>query len=140
MKRYSRVLVSIILSFLFVLPGCQYLSGGREVHPPKDPKVATCEPGQWGGRLKLALSSAPLTFNPFLNTTPETQEVTSKLFGTLLDYDYANQKFTSPPSGLARSIDSLPDGRTFVINLREGASFSNGNPVTADDVIFSFQA
>jgi peptide/nickel transport system substrate-binding protein len=140
MKRYSRVLFSLILCIIFLLPGCQYFSGGRETHPPKDAKVATCEPGQWGGRLKLALSSAPLTFNPFVASTADTYEVTSKLFGTLLDYDYANQKFANPPNGLARSIDSLPDGRTFIINLRDGASFSNGNPVTADDVIFSFQA
>jgi peptide/nickel transport system substrate-binding protein len=141
MKRLSYPLVYIIVCTM-LLPGCKFFSDGgkHEVHPPKDPKVASCEPGQWGGRLKLPLSTAPLTFNPFLAETVDTREVTSKLFGTLLDYDYAGQTLSSPPSGLARSIDSLQDGRTFVINLREGASFSNGNPITADDVIFSFQA
>src|SRR5688572_13326091 len=118
MRRYSILLINVILCSLLIAPGCKLLGRGgkHDVHPPKDPKVVACEPGQWGGRLKLPLSSSPLTFNPFLTRTADTYEITSKLFGTLLDYDHTSQKFTSPPSGLARSIDSLPDGKTFVIN------------------------
>ncbi|MEW6730280.1 MAG: ABC transporter substrate-binding protein [Acidobacteriota bacterium] len=142
MKRYSHALTAIILCVLIVMPGCNFFGSSRqhEVHPPKDPKVANCEPGRWGGRLKLPLVGAPLTFNPFLPATLETYEITSKLFGTLLDFDYVDQKFNNPADGLARSIDSLSDGRTFVVHLREGNSFSDGTPITADDVVFSFQA
>ncbi|MCS6886517.1 MAG: ABC transporter substrate-binding protein [Acidobacteriota bacterium] len=88
--------------------------------------------------MKIGLVGTPATFNPFLVPNPETYEITSKLFATLLDYNYAGQKFNAPADGLARSIDALPDGKTFVIHLRE-AAFSNGIPITADDVIFSYQ-
>lgn len=139
MKRSLYTYTSLALCALLMLySGCGVLQGGHKVNPPKDPKVASCEPGKWGGTLKVALIGAPATFNPFQVPNPETYEVTSKLFGTLLDYDYANQKFNSPVDGLARSIDSLQDGKTFVIHLRE-ASFSNGAPITSDDVIFSYQ-
>ncbi len=31
------------------------------------------------------------------------------------------------------------DDTTYDIDLREGATFQNGEPVTADDVVFSYQ-
>src|SRR5262249_33541986 len=102
MKRYPKALLSTALCALIVLPPCNLIggSGKHDAHPPKDPKVATCEPGKWGGKLKLALSTAPLTFNPFLASTTDTMEITSKLFASLLDYDHANQKFATPPTRL----------------------------------------
>ncbi|GGK41571.1 ABC transporter substrate-binding protein [Salinarimonas ramus] len=39
--------------------------------------------------------------------------------------------------GLAESWEVLEDGKRWRFNLREGVTFHNGNPFTADDVIFS---
>src|SRR5216117_3115391 len=41
-------------------------------------------------------------------------------------------------SSLAESWSASKDGRTYVFVLRKGARFHNGEPVTADDVKFSF--
>ena len=38
---------------------------------------------------------------------------------------------------LAESYDISDDGLTYTFNLREGATFHNGEPFTADDVVFS---
>src|SRR5258708_4766232 len=40
---------------------------------------------------------------------------------------------------LARSVTSSPDGRTYDFAIRDGATFHNGEPVTAADVKFSFE-
>jgi peptide/nickel transport system substrate-binding protein len=40
---------------------------------------------------------------------------------------------------LAESVSMAEDGRTYDFVLREGAKFHNGDPVTADDVKFSFE-
>jgi len=40
---------------------------------------------------------------------------------------------------LAESWSVSPDGRVSDFTLREGAKFHNGEPVTADDVKFSFE-
>lgn len=138
-RSYLSIILSFLLIFGFSLVNLYCKDGGTHtVHIPKDPKVATCEPGKWGGTLKLALSGAPLTFNPFISPSVETYEITSKLFATLIDYDNVNKKANN--DGLARSVDTLENGSSYVIHLREGVAFSNGVPITAEDVIFSLKA
>lgn len=39
---------------------------------------------------------------------------------------------------LAESWEVSEDGLTYTFTLREGAEFASGNPITADDVVFSF--
>ncbi len=41
--------------------------------------------------------------------------------------------------GLAESWTVSPDGMTFTFKIRKGAKFHSGNPVTAEDVAWSFQ-
>lgn len=139
----KRSFLSISLSFLLIISSaltslnCGEGATTHDTHLPKEPKKSTCEPGKWGGTLKLGISGTPLTFNPFIPSTPETYEVTSKLFGTLIDYDNVNQKASN--DGMARSIDK-GDNNSYIIYLREGLTFSNGVPITAEDVIFSIKA
>src|SRR3954466_1131381 len=40
---------------------------------------------------------------------------------------------------LARSYTVSPDGMKYVFQLRKGVTFSDGEPFTADDVIYSYQ-
>ena len=40
---------------------------------------------------------------------------------------------------LAKSWEMAPDGLTWTYHLRKGAKFSDGHPITAEDVLFSFQ-
>lgn len=67
-----------------------------------------------------------------------------KIFGgsdILVDANLCESLLTLTPEGesvpgLASSIDR-PDDTTFVVNLRQGVTFSDGNPMTAQDVVFS---
>lgn len=55
-------------------------------------------------------------------------------------YDYVtwlNPNFGVVP-GLARSWDVSPDGRVYTFHLRPGLRYHNGDPVTAQDVVFSY--
>jgi oligopeptide transport system substrate-binding protein len=44
-----------------------------------------------------------------------------------------------PIPGLASSWDISPDGRTYTFHLREGARWSDGSPITTDDVVLSWK-
>lgn len=74
-------------------------------------------------------------------------------FYTLASDDIANEilspgfenLFTVTGAGeinwhLAESCDLSEDGLTYTLKLRDGLTFSDGNPVTADDVVFSMSS
>lgn len=108
----------------------------RKLAPGTDAKPAKCEPGKQGGTLRLALAFGPLTFNPFVDSTPDTLAVLRKLYGTLLDYDFEKQVVED--SGLATAVSLIDDGKTYRVTLRK-CFFSNGSPLLPDDVVFSYE-
>ena len=64
------------------------------------------------------------------------QPAKKELLRLIVDYDNATQE-TEP--GLAKSWEVAADGVTWTFHLRKGARFSDGQPMTAKDVLFSFQ-
>ncbi|MFN7916528.1 MAG: ABC transporter substrate-binding protein [Vicinamibacterales bacterium] len=110
----------------------------REPKPlPEEPRVQTTgDVGTYGGRFVLGATSGPKTFNaPMANETSST-DITGNLFIGLADFDNETQQ--DRPS-LAKSWDVSADGLTWTFHLRKGAAFSDGHPITAADVLFSFQ-
>ncbi len=128
------------LAFLtcLVLAGC-----GRKAeqapatgHPlPNPPRVAACEPGQPGGRLKLAVAAPPLTFNPIFALDNTSDQIARLLFGTLVHFDFVKQE---AQPGLAESWSVTPDGKTWTLKLRRGLRWSDGHALTAADVMFTW--
>lgn len=58
------------------------------------------------------------------------------LYSTLLTFEGAD--ITTPVPDLAESFEANADNTAFTFTLREGAVFSDGSPVTSEDVLFSF--
>ena len=99
--------------------------------------MVTANPvGHSGGRLVLALRSEPKTLNPVLASDAASQEVIRCVSADLIDINRATQK-TEP--ALAKSWTVSRDGKQYTLHLRRGIRFSDGQPLTADDVVFSFQ-
>ncbi|MEK7855156.1 MAG: ABC transporter substrate-binding protein, partial [Acidobacteriota bacterium] len=55
----------------------------------------------------------------------------------LLDFDHRNRTYVP---ALAESWRVGPDGRTVDLILREGLTFSDGDPLTGEDVVFTLRA
>jgi peptide/nickel transport system substrate-binding protein len=98
--------------------------------------VAVAEIGRPGGRFVISQTSGPRTFNAIMGGETSTIDVTERMFTTLTDFNNATQQ--DAPL-LAKSWETSPDGRTWTWHLRRGAAFSDGHPITADDVLFSFE-
>jgi len=126
---------------LFFLSGCGNSNSNttpvKAVPLPEPPLVANCEPGTPGGRLVIATYGDPKTFNPITANEQTSEEIYRHLFGFLIYFDYATQK-VSP--GLAASWTNSPDGLTWTFYLRKGLRWSDGEPITADDVVFTWKA
>jgi len=62
-------------------------------------------------------------------------EVTGNIYEKLIVPDTADPTKIKP--ALAESWQTSPDGLTTTFKLKQGRKFASGNPVTADDVVFS---
>src|SRR5262249_25791634 len=96
--------------------------------------VAAAPEGQmtWG----IHISLAPTWFDP-----AETTGIVTPFMVMYALHDAMVKPLPGnplPPS-LAESWTVSPDGRTYEFLLRKGTRFHNGDPVTADDVKFSFE-
>ena len=103
----------------------------------EDLLVTNREVGQPGGQLVVALRNEPTTFNPVLAGDLPSLTVIRRLMADLIHVDRQTQR-TTP--ALAKSWTRSSDGRSFILELRRGVRFSDGHPLDAGDVSFSFKA
>lgn len=75
------------------------------------------------------------TFDPLSASGAVTIAVNWHVFEGLVDLDPVTRE---PYAALAAEMPVSEDGLTYTIKLRDGAVFHDGTPVTADDVVFSF--
>ena len=64
--------------------------------------------------------------------------IVNGLYDKLVDYGVENGTLVPQPE-LAEKWEISSDGKVFTFYLRKGVKFASGNPVTADDVVFSFK-
>ena len=93
------------------------------------------EAGRAGGRLVYALRSEPKTLNPVAAVDVASKEVIGRLQADLIHIDRQTQR--AGPA-LAKSWSVSPDGLHYTLVLRRGLRFSDGRPLDADDVVFTF--
>lgn len=93
--------------------------------------------GKFGGELIAStIGEGPKTFNPFNSKDNTSSTMASVMFDGLLTTD----PITGQPSPkLAKSFSISPDGKTYTIKLRHGIKWSDGKPITAEDVIFTWR-
>jgi peptide/nickel transport system substrate-binding protein len=117
--------------------GCSKPSSSAPTeHPlPPSPLVSKSEPGQFGGKLTIAIAGSPRTFNPVEPPDIASDFIARLLFSSLVRMDWASQE-VGP--GLAESWSVEPDGKTWTFHLRQGVRWSDGMRLTADDVLFTW--
>ena len=88
-----------------------------------------------GGDLVIALPNNPSTFDPCAQANHDAMVVTQTIFENLVAVDHDG----GLEPQLAKALPRITNGgKTYVFELREGISFQNGQPFTAEDVKYSF--
>ena len=91
--------------------------------------------GKFGGKIVIStIGEGPKTLNPC-----STKDATSSSMAGLL---YDGLVTTNPVTGeveplLAKSFEI--NGNDYIIHLRKGIKWTDGNPITADDVIYTYK-
>jgi ABC-type transport system substrate-binding protein len=109
--------------FLLVAPALLACGGGGESAPSRSTIIDSRD------------TYDPRSMDPALSTDVPTGRVVSYLFDGLT-------RFTPDAKvvpGLAKSWDVTPDGITYTFHLRNGVKFHDGRPLTARNVVASFQ-
>ncbi|MEG4487845.1 ABC transporter substrate-binding protein [Microcoleus sp. D2_18a_B4] len=98
--------------------------------------LSACTPARSNlvNRLIVPTPSGPATFNSPLNQSAY------DIFGYIYDGLINQNGLTSDlEPGLAQSWEVSKDGKKIVFTLREGLKWSDGEPMTTDDIIFSYE-
>lgn len=92
--------------------------------------------GTFGGELvSSTIGEGPKTFNPF-NCK---DNISALMSGVMYDGLLSSDPMTGQPTPkLAKSFSISSDGTTYTIKLRHGIKWSDGKPITADDVVFTW--
>ena len=93
------------------------------------------EPGQPGGTLTLTLADAPPSFFYYGVIDTNVQTLAQQMFDPLLTFNLETYELTP---GLATSWEVSEAGTVYTFNLREGVSWHDGEPFTAEDVVFTY--
>jgi peptide/nickel transport system substrate-binding protein len=135
--------VAVFGAVAFCLAGC----GQKTVSPentknsatnyplPDPPVVVNCTPGIRGGKFIISEAGEPKTFNYITANESSSIDICRFMFWNLLNYDEPKQ-VVEP--GLAEFWTNTPDGKTWTFRLRKNLRWSDGAPLTADDVVFTW--
>jgi peptide/nickel transport system substrate-binding protein len=93
------------------------------------------EIGRSGGRLVVSLRAEPKTLNPLTAADTISREVIAAMQADLI---HINRSTQLTESALAKSWKISSDGLQYTLTLRQGLRFSDGHPLDADDVLFTF--
>ncbi len=129
-----RIFFRLFLGFsaLFCHPAFAY---AQQNNSKEELLVLPGEIGRSGGRLVVSLRGEPRTLNPLIAADARSREVIGVMQADLVHINRATQ-LTEP--ALAKSWKVSPDGLTYTLVLRKRLKFSDGQPMDADDVLFSF--
>lgn len=119
--------VSVVLMLAF-LSFIGFASQQKVIGPPLIP-----QPGKLGGTVTLALTQElETTLNPLFTIRNPIIELT---MSSLVDINRISREIEP---AIAADFNFSEDGRAIIFSLRKGLKWSDGTPLTTDDIVFSF--
>ncbi|MCV2521282.1 peptide ABC transporter substrate-binding protein [Bacillus velezensis] len=123
-KRWS--IVGLMLIFSLILSACGGFSGGPG-GGKKDTKGQTT--------LNINIKTEPFSLHPGLANDSVSGGVIRQTFEGLTRVNSKGE----PEEGMASKIETSKDGKTYTFTIRDGAKWSNGDPVTAQDFEYAWK-
>ncbi len=90
-----------------------------------------------GGTVTIDQGESVKTLVPFFQVQPSEIQVARQIFDQLFEYMPGSR---SAQPGLAESYSVSKDGLVYVFHIRQHVAFSNGEPLTGEDVVFSLKS
>ncbi len=132
-------LLSVLLALAVVLSGAAPLRAQDDTLIP-NPKVVSEDQfpdglGTPGGSVVVDNVDNPRSFNPIIQFESSSDAVNAHLHAPLLEVNPAQGTLEG---ALAEGFEISEDNLTVTVFLREGLTFSDGEPLDVEDVLFTF--
>lgn len=127
----------LALTLAVLVAGCGPSPSGERPSDAPPGTGALAGQAQRGGQLVVSVRTEPQTFNRYTRRDLPTDLVSSFINAKLVRINRVTQDVEP---WLVDRWTRSEDGRRYALTLREGITFSDGQPFTADDVVFSFDA
>ena len=113
---------------------------GGSASPAASPAAAAPSPAAGTVVYKVGWLAEPDNLNPFIGYLWPSFEVWDLAYEPLVGYDYGTLTPTKgdQATGLATDWSVTPDGKTWTFTIRQNSTWSDGVPVTARDVAFTY--
>ncbi|MEQ1842387.1 MAG: ABC transporter substrate-binding protein, partial [Verrucomicrobiales bacterium] len=132
--------VVVVLGFL----GISSLLRAEQTFPPAGWQPAGWQPAplaspqaEPGGKFSQYLNQFPKSFNYYLDNNAGSKEIFSLMFDSLMSVNELTLAFEPL---LADRLTVSDDKLTFTVHLDEAAKWSDGQPITAADLVWTFEA
>ena len=133
MKSRGRIMLATILAVaIFGLAGCGSKPDSNNQSALKNPQGPV-----HGGTLNLAVASDFKALDPAQAGDGLTIQAVELVYSGLLRYSGSTNSLVVTPA-LAETWKWSDDGKSVTFKLRKGLTFSDGTPLTAEDVAFTF--
>lgn len=133
-KRYRMIVLASILCF--VLVQCSLAPASSPTAAPGAAGTSPAAPR--GGIVTIASAADAMTLQPLLSMDVASNTWISYIYDSLFVID-VRQKAALVPQ-MAESYHFSEDGLTLTITLRRDLVWSDGKPLTAEDVVFTYEA
>ena len=130
--------VGIMLVLVMVLTGCAGKDPAQTAAPSKSDTAGADAPGQTGdGRTDIVIGMAgePVSVEPQSAYDAAGSKVVCNVYDGLVDVDDDNNIIAN----LAKDWDISDDGLVYTFHLRDDIRFHNGDPLTAEDFVYSIE-
>ncbi|WP_374705360.1 peptide-binding protein [Paenibacillus radicis (ex Gao et al. 2016)] len=148
MSRQAKYLLALCM-VVVLLAGCTSKNnepkGANDTPKPTD--SATAAPSETpkddgntpkaGGTLTVSTFSDIVSVNPLFLQDTASGDINYLLYAALYNLDRSGNIVAEPWSLAAELPEISEDGKTYTIKLKNNAKWSDGQPITADDVIYT---
>ena len=136
MKKFMSLALALIMVLgLVACGGGGSTSAGTTSTPAGNASTGTTStPKEVKNVINFGLGGAAETTDPHANNKENTMQTFQWVYESLVGVD---SKTNALKPALAESWEVKNDGKDYVFKIRQGVKFHSGNPLTADDVVFS---
>ena len=148
-KRLLALALVGVMSLGMLLSGCDGTSAQSPSPSPSASAPAESTPAE-GFDMAVCIASEPQTIDPALNSAVDGAIMTQHMFEGLMKWvdsghpvnEKGNMNYAALAAGQAESYEKTDNGDgtvTYTFKIRSDAKWSDGQPVTANDFVYSWQ-